>query len=149
MEIIKATVKNIDQIAPLFDAYRQFYQQPADLEGASDYIHARLYNHESIIFLALSDQHEPIGFTQLYRAFCSVEMIKTLTLYDLFVADDFRGEGVGRALLNQAKTEAANSNVSRIDLQTAHTNLSAQRLYKSFGYQMSDEFQNWSFYLSD
>ena len=149
MEIIKATVKDTGQIAPLFDAYRRFYQQPADIEGAFDYVHARLFNHDSIIFLAFSDEREPIGFTQLYPAFCSVEMIKTLTLYDLFVAVKSRGLGVGRALLEKAKVEAVTTNVRRIDLQTAHTNISAQHLYRTFGYEMSDEFQNWSFYLTD
>lgn len=147
MEIIKATVNDIHQIAPLFDAYRQFYEQPADLEAAALYLTDRLANRDSIVFLARSDKGEAVGFTQIYPAYCSVEMIKTFTLYDLYVAEDVRGQGVGRALLEQAKVEAAGSNVQRIDLQTAQTNLGAQHLYKSFGYEMSDEFQNWSYYL--
>lgn len=149
MKIIKATVNDVHHAAPLFDAYRQFYDQAPDPDGAAKYLHARLSNGESVVFLAFSDRHVPIGFAQLYPAFCSVEMIKTLTLYDLFVAVDSRGLGAGRALLESARREAENTNARRIDLQTAHTNLKAQQLYRRFGFQLNDEFQNWSFYLVD
>jgi len=53
--------------------------------------------------------------------------------------------GVGNALLDQAKQEAEKSGAKRIDLQTAQDNVKAQKLYKTFGYDYSDEFQNWSY----
>ncbi len=39
-----ATTADLDSIAPLFDAYRQFYQQEPDLELARRFIGARLQN---------------------------------------------------------------------------------------------------------
>ena len=148
MKIIRAAVNNIDEVTPLFDAYRQFYEQPGD-PNSSEYLHARLVNNESTIFLAYADDHRPAGFTQLYPSFCSVEMIKIFVLYDLYVSPENRNQGIAQALLEKAKLEAQACNVERIDLQTAQTNINAQRLYKNFGYQTSDEFQNWSFYLND
>ena len=148
MEIVRATVNNIDEITPLFDAYRQFYEQPGDPKSSA-YLRARLDNNESTIFLAYADDQKPAGFTQLYPSFCSVEMIKIFVLYDLYVVSENRNQGIAQALLEKAKCEARACDVERIDLQTAHTNTNAQRLYKTFGYEMSEEFQNWSFYLAD
>lgn len=147
MEIIKATVDHVEMIAPLFDSYRQFYKQPSDLQAATNYINDRLANNESTIFLALSNEQQPLGFTQLYPLFCSVEMIKILVLYDLYVQPEGRELGIGKALLDQARIEAKQVGADRIDLQTAQDNSTAQKLYKKFGYLYSDEFQNWSYYL--
>src|SRR5256885_435295 len=44
-------------IAPLFDAYRQFYEQPADADAALAFITARLERGESVILLARSEEH--------------------------------------------------------------------------------------------
>ncbi len=147
MKIIRAKAEHVNLVAPLFDAYRQFYQQPADIEAAKIYIHDRLTHQESTIFLALLND-QPIGFTQLYPSFCSVEMIKILVLYDLFVDQGSRSKGVGYALLDQARLEADNVGASRIDLQTAQDNVTAQNLYRKFGYLYSCEFQNWNYYLT-
>jgi hypothetical protein len=48
----KATITDLDLVAPLFDAYRQFYRQPPDLELARQFLSERLQRGESIILLA-------------------------------------------------------------------------------------------------
>ena len=74
-------------------------------------------------------------------------MIKIYVLYDLYVDANARQSGVARALLQRAKLQATEQGVGRIDLQTAQDNVTAQKLYKSFGYQYSDDYQDWSYYL--
>ena len=89
MIICKATVADLDVVAPLYDAYRQFYTQPADLAAARAFIGERIGRGESTVFLALDDdapRTHALGFTQLYPAFCSVAARPYLVLYDLFVA---------------------------------------------------------------
>ena len=39
-------------IAPLFDAYRRFYDQPSDLALARAFVAERLERNESVIYLA-------------------------------------------------------------------------------------------------
>ncbi len=148
MKIIRANVNDLELVVPLFNAYREFYQQSGDLELARSFIHDRLTNNESTIFLALIND-KPVGFTQLYPTFCSVEMIKILVLYDLFVDQSIRGVGVGFALLDRARQEANSVGAGRIDLQTAQDNHVAQGLYKKFGYLYSNEFQNWNYYMNN
>ena len=70
-DIRRATLEDLDLIAPLFDGYRRFYGQPADVERAKTYLRERLENNESVVLLAMQGD-KPAGFTQLYPIFSSV-----------------------------------------------------------------------------
>ncbi|MCG9690005.1 GNAT family N-acetyltransferase, partial [Vibrio tubiashii] len=83
MEIVKARIEQLDVISPLFDAYRVFYGQESNLSVAREFIESRLNNNESVIFLALDDEGNGLGFTQLYPSFSSVSAARTWVLNDL------------------------------------------------------------------
>ena len=84
LDVKRATLKDLDEVSRLFDLYRQFYEQPADLDRARGYIEARLRNDESIIYFATDDEGRGLGFTQLYATFCSVAEL-TFGGSDIFV----------------------------------------------------------------
>ena len=42
LEIVAATPADVGEAAPLFDAYRQFYRKPPDVEAARRFLFARL-----------------------------------------------------------------------------------------------------------
>ena len=149
MLIEKATTKHLQLLAPLFDSYRQFYQQEADLELASNYLSERLKHQQSIIFIAQDEAGQALGFTQLYPSFCSVSASSILILYDLYVAKAGRRLGVGRALMEQARHYAQQQKASRLDLETAFDNLQAQALYAQLGYQKETHFYKYSLDLND
>lgn len=147
LEIIEAGPQHADLVTPLFDAYRQFYRQPADLAGARDFISHRLTHKESVIFLALVRQgndQAPAGFTQLYPSFSSIALQRVWILYDLFVVPDARRQGIGRALLERARAFAARTQACELTLQTAADNVAAQRLYESLGWKRDEEFLTYS-----
>lgn len=139
-----ATLADLDVIAPLFDAYRQFYEQEPDPVLAKGFIHARLQNDESVILLASSETHEVIGFCQLYPTFCSVEAKPIYSLYDLFVSPEARRSGAGRVLLQAAEKLAAARGKARMDLTTARTNNPAQAAYESLGWVRDEVFYAYS-----
>ena len=78
----QAGLEDVDAIAPLFDAYRQFYEQPSDKVVAADFIQERLSRSESIILLATSTEDQAFGFCQIYPSFCSVIAQPIGVLYD-------------------------------------------------------------------
>lgn len=127
-------------IAPLFDAYRQFYEQPADADATLAFITARLERGESVILLARRPDGSALGFCQLYPSFCSVLAAPIYVLYDLFVVPDARRLGVGRALLLAAEAHARATGHARMDLTTARNNLRAQALYESLGWVRDEVF---------
>jgi GNAT superfamily N-acetyltransferase len=134
------------RIAPLFDAYRQFYGQPPDFEGARQFLAERLGRGESVIFAVIEDRR-PLGFTQLYPSFSSVSMKPIWIPNDLFVAEDARGRGIGAQLLRAARDHALRTGAARIVLATAVTNTKAQALYERDGWQRDLAFLHYEYEL--
>jgi len=139
-----ATLADLDAIAALFDAYRQFYEQDSDLTLARNFIHDRLKNDESVVLLATNDAEQAVGFCQLYPTFCSVQAKPIYTLYDLFVRPDERRSGAARMLLLAAEKLAAENGKVRMDLATAKANKAAQAAYDSLGWVRDEVFYTYS-----
>jgi ribosomal protein S18 acetylase RimI-like enzyme len=139
-----ATLADLNTIAPLFDAYRQFYAQPSDLALATRFIRERIQNAESVILLACDETAQAVGFCQLYPSFCSVEAKPIYVLYDLFVAPQARRTGAGKGLLVAAEQLATAHGKARMDLTTAKTNLHAQAAYEALGWVRDEIFYAYS-----
>jgi GNAT superfamily N-acetyltransferase len=135
MQIRQASSRaDIELVAPLFDRYRVFYEQPANLEGSRDFLFERWRARESVLFFALAASGACAGFVHLYPLFSSIRMSRLWLLNDLFVDDAARRTGVGRRLMQRAERHAAETEARGLILTTALTNLTAQALYESEGY---------------
>jgi len=139
-----ATINDLEIVALLFDAYRQFYKQTSNLSLARNFIRDRMQNNESVIILAVSEDNKTIGFCQLYPTFCSVEAKPIYVLYDLFVAPETRRSGAGKVLLQTAERLAADKGMARLDLTTAKTNEAAQSAYETLGWVRDEIFYAYS-----
>ena len=87
-----------------------------------------------------------MGITQLYTTFDSLELSKKIILYDLYVRSEYRNKGIGRMLMNAAKSFAEKKGVTSIELSTSINNKNAQSLYESLEYQRDTEF--YDYYLA-
>lgn len=139
-----ASLDDLEVVAALFDAYRQFYEQTPDRALATSFIRERLERQESVILLAVNEAGQALGFCQLYPTFCSVEARPIYSLYDLFVAPEARRSGAGRLLLKAAEQLAAEHGKARMDLTTAKTNLAAQAAYEQLGWVRDEVFYAYS-----
>jgi ribosomal protein S18 acetylase RimI-like enzyme len=144
LSIRKASIDDLSQLAQLFDAYRQFYQQAPNLQLAKTFIAERINKQESVIFVAENLEKQLIGFCQIYPSFCSVEAAKIGVLYDLFVVQSARKTGAGRALMLAAYEYAAKNGMARLDLTTAKNNHAAQALYESLGWVRDEIFYTYT-----
>ncbi len=140
MDIIQATIDDLDVLAELFDGYRQFYQQCSDIEQAKAFLRERMENQESVIFIAKNDKGEGLGFTQLYPTFSSVSMQKRWVLNDLFVAEKARKLGVASQLMRAAEGFAKASGAGGLSLSTAIDNSQARALYEKCGWHKVTKF---------
>jgi ribosomal protein S18 acetylase RimI-like enzyme len=93
VSIERAELRHVDEIAPLFDAYRRFYGR-ADDPRARSFLEERVARDESVVFIARL-QGAAIGFSQLYPCFASVYLARMFVLYDLFVAPQALRSGRG------------------------------------------------------
>ncbi len=148
LKIVRAEREHLSSLAALFDLYRQFYGQQPDARLASRFIGDNIRKERSVVLLALDSAGKALGFTQLYPGWCSVSASPTWVLYDLFVDNSVRQRGVGRALMQAAESMARKSRASRIDLETAVDNYTAQALYESLGYERERDFYKYSLELN-
>lgn len=147
MDPRRATLSDLPSLIPLFDAYRQFYRQPADLPRAESFLRERLTHGDSVIFLAEA-AGAGLGFTQLYPIFSSVRTTPAWVLNDLYAAPAARGTGVAEALMQRARRHAEETGACYLELMTARSNVVAQRLYERLGWQRDDEYYHYELPLT-
>jgi ribosomal protein S18 acetylase RimI-like enzyme len=135
MHIIACTAQHLDCAAALFDAYRGFYEQPSDLPGCRAFLENNLENARSRIFLLFDDSARAVGFAQLYPAIDSISMRGYYYLSDLYIDPACRQQGYARALMHFLTERFRAEGAQRLTLDTATSNVIAQGLYESLGYE--------------
>ena len=147
IHIRRASIDDLGLVSPLFDLYRQFYEQDSDVAKAEKFLAQRLQHHESVIFLAF-DGADAVGFTQLYPGFSSVSMARTFLLNDLYVLASHRRHGAGALLLKAAVAHAQSAQAVRISLTTNVANTTAQAVYEAQGWAREQAFLTYNFKLN-
>jgi GNAT superfamily N-acetyltransferase len=125
---------DLDDLVPLFDAYRVFYKQPSDPALARAYLVKRLGAGEYVGFIARDAGGKAIGFALLSQTYSSVALKRIWLLNDIFVDPGTRKSGAGAALMAAVETFARETGAGRMDLFTARTNATAQSVYRKAGW---------------
>ena len=145
--IAQATIADLEDLVPLFDAYRQFYDQPSNLGLARRFLRDRFEHLQSVVFIARTEEGRAVGFTQLYPSFSSTACARIYVLNDLFVTPDQRGTKVGVGLLEAAAAYGRSVGAVRLSLSTATDNFRAQGVYEGAGWIRSDAFLTYNLTL--
>ena len=145
LNVRRAESADLDELAVLFDAYRQFYAQPSDVPAAHRFLEARMANNESVVFFGERDG-DAAGFVQLYPLFSSVGMRRVWLLNDLFVAATARRSGLATKLMQAAHDMARADGASGVLLETQTGNRDAQALYEKLGYRRNEA--TWFYWLA-
>jgi len=138
MQIKRIAQSEYNLVTGLFDQYRVFYKQASDIALAEKFIRERLENNESVVFLALSDDGSPAGFTQLYPIYSSVRAVKNWLLNDLYVDAAYRRKGIAEALIKAAMDFAKSEGSTYVKLETAYDNYTAQSVYEAIGFKKQE-----------
>ena len=144
LSVRQAVLSDLEILAPLFDAYRQFYGRAPDLPAAESFLRERFDHGESVVFLAHAEAC-PVGFTQLYPCFSSVSLARTFILNDLFVVASHRRTGVASELLRTAVEHARSLGAVRVSLNTDVQNSAAQATYEARGWKRDSEYYAYHF----
>ena len=135
----QAVAADVEALAVLFDQYRQFQGQAHDLAAARSFLAERFNHGESIGFIATTGG-TAVGFAQLYPSYSSVSLSRVFILNDLFVLESVRGQRVASQLLSAVESYAWSFGASRVTLNVARTNVSAQQVYTARGWKQDDQF---------
>lgn len=145
MKICLLTSATIKEAVPLFSAYRHFYGQQTNDEASEQFLTDRYTKRESILFLAYMDK-QAVGFVQLYPTFSSVAMKKAYILNDLYVAEHARKLGVAQRLIERCYDYCEDNDARYIALETATSNVQAQKLYDKLGMKIDKEVFHYTKY---
>jgi len=132
--IRQAVAADIEAFAVLFDRYRQFQGQVANLALAQAFLSERFDRGEPIVFIALTGG-AAVGFAHLYPSYSSVSLSRVFILNDLFVQEEMRRHQVASQLLSAVESYAWSSGASRVTLNVARTNVSSEQVYTARGWQ--------------
>ncbi|HEX9807825.1 MAG TPA: GNAT family N-acetyltransferase [Alteraurantiacibacter sp.] len=151
MKIRGAQAGDLELLVPLFDAYRQFYGQQSDIPGAREFLSQRLERRDSLILIAVEEAEagelefakDPAGFAQMFTSFSSTAMASVVVLNDLFVAPEWRGNGIGKTLVEGAENVARRAGAAGLTLATQVRNKPAQNLYEKMGWVAETEFRTY------
>ncbi len=140
-EIAPVTAEEFEQLLPLIAAYQRFYEVDGIDEARNRGFFRRfLAPSEDGLLLGARRDKEFVGYACLYWHFSSLEACECVLMNDLFVAEDARGDGVGRALIEATAEIARERGVPFVEWSTAPDNETAQRLYDSTGAERSEWF---------
>ena len=146
MIVRRATLEDLNQLAVLFDEYRQFYGASSNLKQSYNFLKQRFENKESVIFIHVKDDVFT-GFVLLYLGFSSVACSNYYILDDVYVTPIYRRQGSARQLIDTAILFARHESELRISLETQKTNVESQRLYESMGFIQDDAFLTYHCFL--
>lgn len=125
-------------LVPVFDAYRQFYEQPSDEVGALAYLKERLAANDCFGGVAVDEDGRAAGFGLVYPTFSSVRMKPVWVLNDFFVVPGERSTGLASRLMVRLFALAEDRGISQISLITHETNARAQAHYRKMGWKQSE-----------
>ncbi|WP_166926347.1 GNAT family N-acetyltransferase [Flavobacterium poyangense] len=143
-KIRKATIEDLKLAVALFDQYRVFYENESDKEKAEKFISERLQLNDSQIFVAETNNQDLVGFVQLYPLFSSTRMKRLWLLNDLFVANEYRGKGISKQLIDISKELCKQTNACGLLLETAKTNVVGNALYPKVGFSLDNDHNYYS-----
>lgn len=146
MDIRLIEKSDAELLVPVFDAYRQFYEQASDEAGALHYLEARLAAGDCFGVVAVDDTDQAPGqaaakaggFGLVYPTFSSVRMKPVWVLNDFYVVPDERSSGLAARLMVRLFALAEERGIGQISLITHETNTRAQAHYRKMGWKQSE-----------
>lgn len=138
MDIRLITDDDAALLVPVFDAYRQFYEQPGDEPGALVFLTERLAAADCFGGVAVDENGEAAGFGLVYPTFSSVRMKPVWVLNDFFVVPGERSSGLASRLMVRLFALAEERGIGQISLITHQSNDRAQAHYKKMGWKQSE-----------
>ncbi|MDR1919618.1 MAG: GNAT family N-acetyltransferase [Tannerellaceae bacterium] len=137
-------------VASLIDAYIKDEMGGGTPLSASEQIRLTegLAQHPTAIVLLAEVEGVYAGLLVAFENFSTFTVRPMVNIHDVIVLPEYRGQGVGRQLLNGIIDEAAKRGASRLTLEVRKDNLVAQRLYQSLGFEeTSPSMYYWRKYL--
>jgi ribosomal protein S18 acetylase RimI-like enzyme len=92
------------------------------------------------IFVAEDKNHAFLGYLWVGESTNMMTGLKHGYIYDIFIKEEFRGKGCGKALLEKAESFCRERGYSRILLMVSVSNETAMKLYNRMGFKAEQTY---------
>jgi GNAT superfamily N-acetyltransferase len=137
-----ATPDDVPAIGRMIRELAAFEREPDAVKTTPEQLHDALFGPDAVAsaLIALDEGGEPAGFALWYRSFSTWEGVPGIYLEDLYVSEDQRGSGLGRALLTSLARIVVHRGWTRLDWSVLRWNTEAIAFYDSIGGRPLDDW---------
>jgi GNAT superfamily N-acetyltransferase len=139
-QLVEPTAAELEEVAEVFDQYRQHYGQPV-VPGQAQAWLARYTRSRVLTIFAARVGEDLVGIATTLAVPASLRLRCFWQLRDLYVVPQARRHGAGRALLNAVREAASAAGAIRVSIQTEPGNAAALNLYHTSGFMPVDGLQ--------
>jgi GNAT superfamily N-acetyltransferase len=138
-----ATVDDVPLLLSLIRGLAEYEKLLHEVEATEADLRATLFGERPAaeVVIAMADEHEPAGFALFFTNYSTFLAKPGLYLEDLFVKPEFRGRGIGKALLTHLAQLANSRRYGRMEWSVLDWNEPAIAFYESFGARRLREWQ--------
>ncbi len=135
-----AGLDEIPQLLPMVEAFHGFQDLPFNHRRVTEILrHLVTSDLLGRIWLIQLDS-ETVGFIIICFGYGIESGGRDAFVDELFIQEDFRGQGIGRRVLQMVKERARKLKVQTLFLEVDRHNLRAQQLYLSAGFTPRERF---------
>jgi GNAT superfamily N-acetyltransferase len=136
-----ATPADVPAIAALIRALAEYEKLSYEVVLAEGALHKHLFGPRPFAEVLLAeDAGKPVGFALFFPNYSTFLGRGGLYLEDLFVLEDYRGKGYGRALLTALARVAVERGCGRLEWAVLDWNEPAIGFYKTLGAKAMEEW---------
>jgi GNAT superfamily N-acetyltransferase len=139
-----ATSRDEGTILRLIKRLADYEGEPAAVEVTADRLREQM-DSSSPPFQCLLAEYDSnaVGLALFYRSYSTWRGIPGLYLDDLFVVEEYRGRGVGGALMRRLSEIAIERGWGRMEWAVLNWNTPAQSFYREIGARPMSEWTTW------
>jgi GNAT superfamily N-acetyltransferase len=142
LTITPAQPTDVSAIAALIHALADYEKLAHEVTGSADDLARHLFSDRPYAEALLARVRDtPVGFALFFHNYSTFLMQPGIYLEDLFVLPDYRGQGIGKALLQAVGQVAVARGCARLDWNVLDWNSPAIAFYERMGAVIKPEWQ--------
>ena len=142
-EIRSATAADVAQILAFIRALAVYERAPDAVVATEEGLLRDGFGPNPIYFCLIADyDSQPAGFALYFYNYSTWLGQPGIYLEDLFVLPEFRGLGIGKALLKRVAEIAVEKGCQRLQWEVLDWNITAIDFYRAMGAEFLDEWRN-------
>jgi GNAT superfamily N-acetyltransferase len=139
-----ATATDAGIIVNFICALAEYERVPAAVKVTTDEIRAQMQSGDPPFECLLAEcGSNPVGFALFFRNYSTWTGRCGLYLEDLFVSEEYRGRGIGGALMRRLREVADERGWARVDWAVLNWNTHAQSFYREQGGYPLEGWTSW------